>query len=205
MAVPEALTPPRGEGAQRPEGGMRIVRADDAPAMPWKNGGGTTRELTTWPGAADWRVRLSVAEIERDGPFSPYPGVQRWFVVLKGAGVELDVGGVTHRLTRDSQPLCFDGASAPACRLIDGPTRDLNLMLRGATGQLLIADDGLAWSPSAAMCGLFTAVGGQCEASGERITLTPYTLAWFDAAPASLCFTADQRPAGAIGWWIAAS
>jgi hypothetical protein len=184
---------------------MRVIRADDVAAIPWKNGGGTTRELIAWPGAGDWRVRLSVAEIERDGPFSAYPGVTRWFVVLKGSGVELDVGPLTHRLTRDSLPLRFDGGSAPACRLIDGPTRDLNLMLRGTTGRIVIADDGLAWTPGAAMCGLFTAVAGHCDAGGDRFTLAPYTFAWFDAAPPTLRFTAEQRPAGAIGWWIAAS
>jgi environmental stress-induced protein Ves len=184
---------------------MRVIRADDVAAAPWKNGGGVTRELIASPAGSDWRVRLSVAEIERDGPFSAYPGVQRWFVVLKGAGVELDVAGVTHHITRDSHPLCFDGAAAPACRLIDGPTRDLNLMLRGATGRIVIADDGLAWTPDAATCGLFTAVAGHCDAGADRFTLAPYTLAWFDAAPPTLRFTAGQRPAGAIGWWIAAS
>lgn len=164
-----------------------------------------TRELLALPAAGDWRIRLSVAEIGRDGPFSAYPGVTRWFVVLKGAGVELEVGAQVHRLTRSSSPLCFDGGHAPACRLIDGPTRDLNLMLRGAAGRLEIADDGLAWAPQAAVCGLFTAVGGHGDAAGERFSLAPYTLAWFDAAPPALSFTAEQRPAGAIGWWIAAS
>ena len=184
---------------------MKILRADDMPATPWKNGGGMTRELIASPAGSDWRVRLSVAEIERDGPFSAYPGVQRWFVVLKGAGVELDIAGVTHRLTRDSHPLCFDGAAAPGCRLIDGPTRDLNLMLRGAGGSVQIADDGLDWAPDAARCGLFTAVAGVCETGSGAQALAPYTLAWFDPAPATLRFTAGQRPAGAIGWWIAAS
>jgi environmental stress-induced protein Ves len=42
--------------------------------MPWKNGGGVTRELLAWPGGGDWQVRISVAEIEADGPFSSFPG-----------------------------------------------------------------------------------------------------------------------------------
>lgn len=184
---------------------MKIVLADRAPPMPWKNGGGVTRELFADPPGDAWRIRISVAEIERDGPFSAYPGVARWFVVLKGAGVELDFGATTTRLTRNDAPIHFDGAAAPGCRLIDGPTRDLNLMLRGATGAMQIADDGLAWTPDATQCGLFTAVAGRCEADADTCELAPYTLAWFDRAPASLCFTAGQRPAGAIGWWIAAS
>lgn len=182
-----------------------MVRPEDVMPQPWKNGGGVTRELLADPPGDGWRVRISVAEIERDGPFSAFPGVARWFVVLKGAGVELDFGASTARLTRNDAPIRFDGAAAPTCRLIDGPTRDLNLMLRGASGGMQIADDGLAWAPRAARCGLFTAVAGDCESADGVQPLAPYTLAWFDHAPASLRFTAGQRPAGAIGWWIAAS
>ena len=61
--------------------------------MPWKNGGGTTRELLSWPpGVADWHWRISVAQVETEGPFSRFDGVQRWFAVLDGEGVELALG-----------------------------------------------------------------------------------------------------------------
>jgi len=39
---------------------------------PWKNGGGTTRELLAWPDPQDWTLRLSVAQVEADGPFSRF-------------------------------------------------------------------------------------------------------------------------------------
>ncbi len=115
---------------------MNTVRLDEVAPMPWKNGGGTTRELLAWPGASDWKVRLSVAEIEADGPFSSYPGVARWFAVLSGSGVELRVDGLAHTLTAASDPLRFEGSAQVQCRLLSGPTRDFNLMLRGAAGTL---------------------------------------------------------------------
>ena len=59
------------------------------PPQPWRNGGGVTRELLAWPDGGDWRVRVSVADIDADGPFSAFPGVERWFAVLEGAGVAL--------------------------------------------------------------------------------------------------------------------
>ena len=74
-------------------GAPRIVHIDDVRAQPWKNGGGLTRELLAWPSRDAWSVRVSVADIERDGPFSPFPGVERWFTVLEGAGVVLDFAG----------------------------------------------------------------------------------------------------------------
>lgn len=107
--------------------------SDVAPS-PWKNGGGVTRELLAWPSAADWVFRLSVAEVQADGPFSVFEGVQRWFAVLSGAGVYLRLGpggaGEVHMLTPRSAPFCFDGALPVDCALVDGATQDFNLMLR---------------------------------------------------------------------------
>jgi environmental stress-induced protein Ves len=112
-----------------------FVHLDDIVAAPWRNGGGTTRELLAWPHKDDWSVRLSVAEIASDGPFSAYPGVMRWFAVLSGAGVTLRVGGGEQRLDARSEPLRFDGATPVDCRLVSGATQDFNLMLRGRDGR----------------------------------------------------------------------
>ncbi len=183
----------------------RLLRSIDVPAQRWRNGGGLTRELLAWPAGDDWQVRVSAADIETDGPFSSYPGVERWFTVLKGGGVELTVADATHRLERGDAPLQFDGEATSACHLLDGPTCDLNLMLRQASGRMRVATDGLAWAPGAAQCGLFSAVSGRCRAGTLDIAVPAYALLWFDAAPSSLVFTAGQRPAALIGWWLAAN
>lgn len=113
---------------------MITLRAADMPAVPWKNGGGVTRDLLCWPDAAAWKLRISLADIATDGPFSDFPGVQRWFAVVEGAGVELAFGARRHVQRVEDAPLIFDGAHAPGCRLLNGPTRDLNVMLRGVRG-----------------------------------------------------------------------
>ncbi|MGH6624645.1 MAG: HutD/Ves family protein [Burkholderiaceae bacterium] len=181
------------------------VRTDDLPPQPWKNGLGTTRELVAWPRGSAWQVRVSVADIAADAPFSAYPGVKRWFAVLQGAGVLLRIGDREHRVTRNDAPLAFEGAEPVDCRLIDGPTRDMNLMLRAADGRLELAIHGAVWQPATRLAGLFAVVPGECLAGAERFVLEEYSLLWFDPAPASLSFTADARPSGATGWWIAAT
>jgi environmental stress-induced protein Ves len=113
---------------------MNTVRLADCPFVPWRNGGGRTRELLAWPAASDWLLRVSVAEIEADGPFSAYAGIDRCFAVLDGAGVVLTLPQGDVRLTAGDGALSFAGEAAPACRLIDGPTRDLNLMVRRSAG-----------------------------------------------------------------------
>jgi environmental stress-induced protein Ves len=110
-----------------------VALADVAPS-PWKNGGGVTRELLAWPTPVAWVFRLSVAEVQADGPFSRFEGVLRWFAVLSGAGVRLRLGDAApieeQVLTPASHPFCFDGARPVNCRLIDGTTQDFNLMVR---------------------------------------------------------------------------
>lgn len=113
---------------------MNRVSLHDCAFVPWRNGGGRTRELLAWPSADDWLVRVSVAEIEADGPFSAFEGVDRSFAVLAGAGVVLSLPRGEVRLHAGDPALAFLGEEAPLCRLIAGPTRDLNLMTRRSAG-----------------------------------------------------------------------
>ena len=56
------------------------------PPVPWKNGGGSTRELACWPpgaGMDSFAWRVSVATIARPGPFSAFPGVDRQIMLLE--------------------------------------------------------------------------------------------------------------------------
>ena len=72
-------------------GSWQVVSLGDVEPKPWRNGGGVTRELLAWPAADEWRLRLSIADIERNGPFSFYPAAERWFAVMEGRGVMLTV------------------------------------------------------------------------------------------------------------------
>ena len=103
---------------------MSLLRVSDYQRVRWKNDGGWTTEIARDPAqsATDFRWRVSVADIERDGPFSAFSGITRWFAVLEGAGVELKLDERWQRVRAGDAPLCFDGSAAPDCSLIDGPT-----------------------------------------------------------------------------------
>ncbi|HSW25592.1 MAG TPA: HutD family protein [Burkholderiaceae bacterium] len=131
---------------------VQVVELAHVAPTSWKNGGGTTRDLLAWPDAVHWQLRISVAAIESDGPFSDFSGVDRWFAVLRGVGVALRMGGERYEIRNGAPPLEFDGALAPMCWLLDGPTSDLNLLVRrdAGKGRLLDAAPGKDWvSPSA--------------------------------------------------------
>ncbi len=99
-------------------------------AVPWKNGGGLTREILKVPAeTAEFDWRLSLATIERPGPFSSFEDYDRTLVLLRGAGVELDFGAHGRAVLRTpGQLAAFDGGWATSCSLIDGPSSDLNLI-----------------------------------------------------------------------------
>ena len=107
-----------------------VVHLQDMPATPWKNGGGTTRELLAWPDPQDWVARLSVAEVTQGGPFSAFVGVHRWFAVLSGSGVQLTLNQSRHVLHEATPPFDFAGDTPVDCQLLDGPTQDFNLMVK---------------------------------------------------------------------------
>lgn len=108
------------------------LRASDYRRVRWKNDGGWTTEIARDPeGDGDFRWRISIADIESDGPFSTFPGVTRDLVLLAGNGIELDIGDApTQRLTERFQRVRFEGEANVDCRLIAGPTRDFNVMAR---------------------------------------------------------------------------
>ena len=108
----------------------QTIQLRDVKPTPWRNGGGTTRELVAWPNTQAWQWRASVAEVTQAGAFSTFAGVQRWFSVLEGDGVCLTIDGHRHVLSKADSPLEFDGAARTECELLGGATQDFNLMVR---------------------------------------------------------------------------
>jgi hypothetical protein len=158
----------------------QVVELADVAPSPWRNGGGTTQVLLAWPAADEWRIRISVAEVAQDGPFSRYMGAERWFAVLDGAGVTLKVGGGTQQLTPDSEPFRFAGGADVDCTLIDGPTRDLNLMALPGAGRMLRVHDGyLGVVPARSLVAGYARSGGTIAVYDDYVLdLAPHTLVW---------------------------
>ncbi|QRY80064.1 HutD family protein [Pseudomonas sp. PDNC002] len=109
---------------------VRILRAADYPAMPWKNGAGTTREIVrdAGDGLEGFGWRVSIADVGAPGPFSAFSGYQRVISVLEGEGMRLTVDGSDSRDLRPLDAFAFDGASAVECTLLGGAIRDFNLI-----------------------------------------------------------------------------
>ena len=184
-----------------------VLPVAKAVAVPWRNGGGVTRELLAWPDSKDWALRVSVADIAASGPFSGFPGVDRWFAVLSGGAVQLSTAGTAPReLSAVCETLhAFAGDKPTHCTMQGGATRDFNLMVRRDRAR--IWQQPVRNSPVLATraqgAGLFvTAPVTLQEDGGAALSVPAMALVWCPNPQRSLR-RLRVNPADTVrGWWF---
>lgn len=138
-----------------------------------------TREIATGPQGASldgFAWRLSLADVAQDGAFSSFAGIDRVLVLLDGAGMRLaEAGGAMHVLDRPLAMARFAGETQIHATLIDGPTRDFNVMVRRDLARATVEARRGAHAVECAHDVTFVfCVSGQIEiklADGARLTL----------------------------------
>jgi uncharacterized protein len=155
---------------------MRVIPFESYRETPWKNGGGVTREIARSPGdgAPEWRV--SLATIDRDGPFSDFSGYDRTIVPVGGAGFELRFGDGTRAvLDRRCEPFRFAGERKVECRLLARRSSDLNAMTLRSRWEHEVGAHALSSRPIElavpASTLLFAAGGATVTCGGETYAL----------------------------------
>lgn len=144
----------------------RVVRAGALNPKPWRNGHGVTRDiLAATGGEADWLV--SLADLERDAPFSSFPGIDRTFTLVAGGPVRFLFEDGAELACPPLVPILFPGDRPLACRIETGqgrgPTRALNLLVDrarfAATVSVMRLADGHATRPAAGTTALHCVEG----------------------------------------------
>lgn len=103
--------------------------------LPWKNGGGSTTEIAVDPESAGWDAfnwRVAIADINKSGPFSKFPGIDRSIVLLDGARdseMKLTIAGKAQRM-QPREFIDFPGELETSGNLFGAPVRDFNIMSR---------------------------------------------------------------------------
>ncbi|POX41144.1 hypothetical protein C3486_10165 [Streptomyces sp. Ru73] len=183
---------------------IRLLPAAGRAAAPWSNGGGTTREIAAGPPGAGWDAfdwRVSLADVDRDGPYSPLPGVRRILTMVAGAGMELTIDGQRTAVTERFRPLSFAGGAATDCRLAAGPVVNFNVMVRDGrcAAEVTMARGTYAVRPAPGPDGavLVTAVDGTVSLTPEEAG-GPVRLGRYDAAllPAGTAAALEAGPDG---------
>ena len=114
-------------------GSLEVLRAAERIPVPWKNGGGLTREVAVHPPGSDlagfdWRV--SIAEIRTAGAFSAFPGIDRRMVIVSGRLSLAIEGRSAVTLTPESEAVEFPGDVAVFAEPLGAAVTDLNVMTR---------------------------------------------------------------------------
>ena len=164
---------------------------------PWKNGGGSTREIACWPQGAGmdsfgWRV--SVATIAQAGPFSAFPGIDRQIMLLDGDGVRLHSAhaGLEHALTERWQPFAFSGDTALDCDLQGGPSSDFNVMTRRGQWSARLELLGSQAEAGLSDAGLCMVLQGGWKCADGRILQAGQGLWWSSVRPEPLLAQGEQ-------------
>ncbi|MDL5037051.1 HutD family protein [Comamonas resistens] len=152
---------------------------------PWKNGGGSTREIVCFPpgaGMDSFAWRISVAMISQAGPFSAFPGIDRQIMLLDGDGVQLvsAAAGIDHALQQRWQPFAFSGDVALDCSLLGGTSTDFNVMTRRGQWSAEVSIHDAAVRPGRSAAGLCLVLQGGFV-QGRTLLQAGQGL-WWDAA-----------------------
>jgi environmental stress-induced protein Ves len=135
---PNHSTPEREIRTMRGPSMREVVQLEcaDARPVPWKNGGGVTRQIAIWPPEStyergDFEWRISKARVHEAGAFSPFPGFDRILVVLGADGLFLKHGKRGPRtLVRPLEPYRFSGDVATLAELAGAAVEDFNVFTR---------------------------------------------------------------------------
>lgn len=112
---------------------MAILPESEWRLQPWKNGGGVTREILRWPDRDDYDLRVSVADITKNGPFSKFPGYSRFVVWIGPNPIELMMGRRVDSLATPNASAHILGDPDIFAMLSAGSTRLLNVLIKDGT------------------------------------------------------------------------
>ena len=149
-------------------------------AMPWKDGGGVTEQIAIEPPdatlASGFLWRLSMARVERSGPFSRFEGCDRTLLLLEGA-LDLDFG--IHgrvQLSEPFRPVAFSGDWETRATLTRGPVRDLGVISDRARIRQGVCVMDLSDAPvtiKLAPTAWIIALAGRCILAPQGVELQP--------------------------------
>ena len=106
---------------------MKRIRQSDYVAMPWKNGMGVTHEICSSDVGGTILWRLSLAEVQSDGPFSTFENLERITTVIEGLGMRL-ASADNEIDALPLKPINFSGDIALTGYCNSTPIRNFNLI-----------------------------------------------------------------------------
>ncbi|MEU1948584.1 HutD family protein [Streptomyces sp. NPDC020125] len=185
----QAPKKPTGEPGNGSADTAHIIPMNTLEPQRWANGRGWTREIHREPAAdspepAAWR--LSLADIEDTGPFSPFPGMRRHLLSAAPVPLQLSIDGAVHDL-RYTQIVTFAGTAEVATTAVHGRAQALNLMVRSdIRGSLDLLGGDAQLSVAAAFATALVVLDGTVALGGRRLERFDTVLPGAEETPLTL-------------------
>ncbi|RJT44023.1 HutD/Ves family protein [Rahnella woolbedingensis] len=175
------------------------------PVSPWRNGGGETREIISYPpGKSDFDWRISIATIAQDGPFSAFGSIDRSITLLSGEGVHLQaLPDIDHTLDTCGVPFSFSGDIALSARLLGGVTTDFNVMTRRTVCAARVMTTGETLRISPEKGGVIYVIRGEWQLPDGTVIGAGEGIVWSDCAPYDPDFSVAGKHSDGLLLWAA--
>ncbi|MFS2223368.1 HutD family protein [Pantoea sp. B65] len=147
---------------------MNFYQTATLPVSKWRNGGGETREIVSFPpdsGEFGWRA--SIATIAASGDFSRFPGVDRVITLIEGEKVELHTPHRPPQALLLNQPFCFRGEEAIRAQLFGNASLDFNIMTRREQFSARVVVSSTAQRSEMGVCWV---IAGEWQAGEKRLS-----------------------------------
>ncbi len=111
---------------------VQLIPASSLLETPWKNGGGSSRQIAIYPEKSslensDFNWRLSTAEVKGSGVFSMFQDFERLLTIVKGEELVLEFADLRKSL-KPGVVVKFHGEEEISVYLPKGPVTDLGLI-----------------------------------------------------------------------------
>ena len=154
---------------------ITLLPAAGRPEVPWRNGGGTTREIACHPpgaGTDAFTWHISMAQVAQAGAFSHFGGIDRVLTILDGALILRVQGDAPVTLKAASRPHVFPGDVPCMGTPVGGVVSDLNVMTRRGQATASVARTaGTLWHLPSQTCLVFALAPGNVGHEGVDYAL----------------------------------
>ncbi|WP_017799153.1 HutD family protein [Winslowiella toletana] len=147
---------------------MHFYQTQKLPASKWRNGGGETREIVSFPPEhSEFGWRASIATIAASGDFSRFPDVDRVITLIEGEKVELYGPEQPSHALLLNQPFCFPGELAISAKLFGDASLDFNIMTRREQFSAQVVISSTAQRSEMGVCWV---IAGEWRSGAQRLS-----------------------------------
>ena len=201
------MTPPNALAADARSQELIDVRA--TPLYRWSNNKGARREVAVQPKHAgekdgfEWRI--GIAYVTGDAPFSAFPGIDRWIVLLGGNGISMRStdGSIDRKLDQPLEAFAFSGDTPIESQALNGNCDLFNVLVQRARYQASVDPIGSrrqldAFAGATLLYSVHDSLRYHVAAQKEATLAPGEAVLWRNGCPSMMVRSSSDKAAGIL-------